>query len=150
MQTYLPYADFYETAHCLRDYDLTTQIEHTVIILSTLHELDGFDGYQTHRAVKMWREYDAQLSHYGLVMCEEAEKRGLEVSGQDERLAWHLGNIASVEDFEMSKPPWMLDRRMKRVETTSRAVLLRRDRDFYKQYKWNVPEMSTLYYPRAS
>jgi hypothetical protein len=150
MQTLLPYADYEEAASCLRDAELRSQISHAIIIVDSLHEIEGSEAWLQHPAIPMWRGYEAQLCNYGLAMCDEAKKRGWKISGSEERLEWHLGNVTTVDDFEMQTPPWATDpNRMSLVIRTHRSFLMSKDRRFYAKYRWNVPPGLPLYWPKA-
>jgi hypothetical protein len=150
MQTLFPYSSVPQSAACLRDADLQSQIAHSIIIIDTLHEIEGSEGWLQHPAIAMWRGYEAQLCDYGLSMCEVGKTRGWNVGGSEERLEWHLGNITTVDDFEMRKPPWMTDpNKMSWLIRSHRSFLMGKDRRHYAKFRWNVPTGLPMYWPRA-
>ena len=69
MQTFLPYADFEQTAKCLDVKRLGKQrVEAWQIYLSlTVVEY----GWKNHPAVKMWKNYELALMFYGLAICHQ-------------------------------------------------------------------------------
>lgn len=121
-----------------------------MIIVDTLHEIEGTEGWLDHPSIAMWRGYEAQLCDYGLNMCEVASARGWKVGGSEERFEWHLGNITTVDDFEMRKPPWMTDPdQMTILVRSHRSYLMRKDHRYYSKFRWNVPSDLEMYWPRA-
>jgi len=150
MQTLFPYPEYDESARCLRNLELANQISHTLIILDTLHEVEGAGGWARHPAIEMWRGYEAQLCTYGLAMCDEYQSRGFNVLASQERINWHLASIATVDDFEMGKPRWMEDAsKFLWLQRTHRSFLLGKDKKFYAKYKWDVNPGIPLYFPKA-
>jgi hypothetical protein len=150
MNTFLPYADYEQTAQCLRSRDLETQILHVRLLLDTLHEVDELtvQAWQNHPIVSMWRGHEAQLATYGLAMSEEWNNR----TGNDpesEYFQWHLDNVSCVDDFEMSKPKWMEDKRMEVVMSNHRGILLFKDAAWYSKFGWNVGPCSSYFWPVA-
>ena len=69
MQTFLPFADFAETARVLDGRRLGKQRVETLQILRALR-VPGY-GWRHHPAVGMWAGYEEALARYGLQMCEE-------------------------------------------------------------------------------
>lgn len=151
MQTLLPLTDFDETAKILRTTDLENQILQCIIVLDTLHEVEGRStGWRNHPVMEMWRGHEAHLCHYSLTMCDEFKYRYRYEPEQAERIRWHLDNVTCVEDFEMTKPEWMEDPlQMNLLQRSHRSFLMSKDSRFYRKYKWDVPTGLPLYWPKA-
>lgn len=67
MQTFLPYADFVETARVLDKRRLGKQRVETIQVLRAL-TVAGY-GWRHHPAAKMWTGYEEALVRYGLDIC---------------------------------------------------------------------------------
>ena len=69
MQTFLPYADFTETARVL---DLKRLGKQRVEALQVLRALTvpGY-GWRHHPVVRMWKGYEEALTRYGLEICRQ-------------------------------------------------------------------------------
>lgn len=74
MQTFLPFADFEETARSPDTRRLGKQRVETLQIVRALTR-PGY-GWQNHPAVRMWRGYEEALGAYGIVVCREWQRRG--------------------------------------------------------------------------
>ena len=74
MQTFLPYADFNQSAACLDRQRLGKQRVETKQIYLAL--TNPSYGWQNHPAVKMWRGCEVALGWYGQAVCREWIKRG--------------------------------------------------------------------------
>lgn len=73
MQTFLPYADFKESARVLDYRRLGKQrLEAKQIILTLFHG----GGWARHPATQMWVGKERALCHYGLAVCDEWTARG--------------------------------------------------------------------------
>lgn len=152
MYTFLPYADFDETARTLLERDLEQQIMHTVIALDCLHEKDAetVAAWSKHPLMNMWRGYEVQLALYGQAMVTQAQIRGMDVDNYSKRLDWHYDTATFPDDFKMEKPPWFDDPdKMRWVERSSRSLLVRRD-SRYLTYWPGTSTNLTPYYPSVS
>lgn len=102
MQTFLPYADFQQSARCLDRQRLGKQRVECLQILKTLVGMS--DGWANHPAVKMWRGYEPALVAYTLECCGEWQRRGYK-----DTIALQIIVIAAVyaipEDWQY--PHWM-------------------------------------------
>ncbi len=132
MQTFLPVADFRDSADLLDDKRLGKQRVETLQVVRGL-TVPGY-GWRHHPAVKMWRGHLEALGRYGLACCEawvergyadtcaasittELERAGVRgVRGQDE--------LASAGAL----PVWLGDADFHR---SHRSALVRKDPDFY-------------------
>jgi hypothetical protein len=74
VQTFLPHADFAQSARALDRARLGKQRVEAYQILRVLLSLST--GWANHPAVKMWRGYERSLACYTLVMCAEWKRRG--------------------------------------------------------------------------
>jgi hypothetical protein len=136
MQTFLPYADFYETAKCLDWRRLGNQRNEANIILKTIR--GESDGWKHHPIVKMWTGYEEYLEWYRNVMIEEWIRRGysnhMKICG-----TMFVGDKCSF----VPKPPWLGN---EEFHSSHRAALLFKNYDHYKQFSWNeVPKMEYVW-----
>lgn len=74
MQTFLPFADYTDSARALDNRRLGKQRVECLQILKALS--DPNYGWQNHPAVKMWQGNFAALIGYGLAVCREWKARG--------------------------------------------------------------------------
>ena len=129
MQTFLPVADFAESAALLDDARLGKQRVEAYQIIRTL---DGVTkGWRNHPAVRMWRGYEPALLVYALAICDEWDRRGYADTVR-EKLAAHLRD----DGGEPKLPPWLGD---EALHASHRSNLLRKDPDFYGRYGWPEP-----------
>jgi hypothetical protein len=129
MQTFLPVADFAETARILDDARLGKQ---RVEMYQIIRTLDGVtQGWRNHPAVRMWRGYEPMLIVYGLNICDEWDRRGYADTVRD-KLRVHLRESAAP----LLAPPWLGDAAL---HASHRSNLLRKDPGFYSRYSWAEP-----------
>ena len=74
MQTFLPYADFAQSASVLDRARIGKQRVENLQILKALS--DRSYGWQNHPAVKMWRGYEYAFRDYHRAICAEWTGRG--------------------------------------------------------------------------
>ena len=129
MQTFLPYADFEASAHCLDNKRLGKQRVEALQILKGIYIPDY--GWRHHPCVKMWKDYPHALQIYMNACIDEWVDRGFK----------NTMAKAKVESFT-ELPPWIGN---KLLHDTHKSNLLRKDTDFYVQYNWAVP-MDLQYY----
>ena len=77
MQTFLPYADFKETAKCLDMKRLGKMRVEAMQILMVLTGLNKGKAWTNHPAVKMWRGYEAALAEYSYAKEHGASAKGI-------------------------------------------------------------------------
>jgi hypothetical protein len=135
MQTFLPYADFEETARCLDRRRLGNQRLEALIILRTLRRQRA-SGWRHHPAVKMWRGYENALSHYLNVMCDEWVLRGYRNNIRRRRVK-----------VPVKMPRWLGD---ERVHASHRSNLLRKDPAYYGRFGWGEPPDLPYFWPEAA
>lgn len=121
MQTFLPYADFEESARCLDYRRLGKQRVEAMQILKCLR--GEKDGWKNHPAVKMWKGYEKALAKYMNVCIDEWVRRGYNNNMIKE----------SVDDYIL--PEWFGN---DLFHDSHKSNLLRKNQEFYSQYNWNV------------
>ena len=120
MQTFLPYANFKK---CARVLDWRRLGKQRVEGMQILQCLDTPNRWQNHPAVKMWEGYEKALQIYVNCMIKEWIKRGYKNTMQ----------LYDVNNIICDAPFWLGD---KRLHSSHRANLLRKDQKFYSQYGW--------------
>ena len=137
MQTFLPYADFGESARVLDRTRLGKQRSECLGLLRTLVEPERI-GWRNHPAAKMWAGYEMALTQYNDFIIKEWIVRGY----SDTCLA---KNAALM--FQMTwtgHPPWLGD---ERVHASHRANLLRKMPEHYSQFGWTEDPSMPYYWP---
>lgn len=151
MQTFLPYADFAESARVLDDRRLGKQRVETLQVIRAL-TYEGY-GWQHHPAVKMWRGHLEALAAYGLAITDEWVRRG----HADTCAAKMLDDLALADLTEPPRsqqqlagagrlPPWLGDEALHR---SHRSSLLRKDPEFYGRV-FDEPDDLPYVWPMAS
>ena len=127
MQTFLPYADFVDSARVLDRSRLGKQRVECKQILTAL--LDG-RGWIHHPATKMWKGYEFALCVYAISVCTEWTRRGY----KDTLQPYFIDrSTESVNPSGSELPPWFGD---ERFHSAHRAALLAKDPDHYSQFGW--------------
>lgn len=139
MQTFLPYADFAETAKCIDSIRLNSQINECIVILKSnfgVYEPNprtGASGWSQHPAALMWLNHDRHLVDYTIALCKEYLGRPLPKQYPSEalkkrraRLAkWRsLGKKLESLNFPLDPMPLIGD---EDFHSAFRALLLRKD-----------------------
>lgn len=129
MQTFLPSPSYTESARMLDYRRLGKQRVETKQILLAMSKTSG--GWVNHPATKMWRGHELELACYGLAMCDEWINRGY----NDTLRKFFADAISQYEEDNRNPlpPPWLGD---ERIHASHRSNLLRKDREFYSQYRW--------------
>lgn len=129
MQTFLPFADFTQTARVLDMKRLGKQRVETKQLILALTQPKY--GWKNHPAAKMWVGYVPMLVEYGRVICEEWRGRGYNDSLLpffcDYANSFGFGNLREI-------PPWLGD---EAFHASHRSNLLRKDAEFYSQFGWS-------------
>jgi hypothetical protein len=137
MQTFVPFADFDESARVLDDRRLGKQRVETLQIMRAL-TIPTY-GWQNHPVTRMWRGYRAALMDYQEATCAEWVRRGF----GDTCLEKTLDDLATApadldayigETFE--RPPWLAD---ESIMISHRSNLLRKYPEFYAPLFPDVP-----------
>jgi hypothetical protein len=131
MQTFLPVADFDESARLLDSPRLGKQRVETLQVLRAL-ELPDY-GWVSHPVVRMWRGRTAALVVYGRAMVREWRTRGF-ADTTDAQIAEFAPETASATQAELAGagllPSWVGD---ESVHRSHRSNLLAKDAGFYRQ-----------------
>lgn len=139
MQTFLPYADFEQSARVLDRQRLGKQRVEVLQILKALHT---GGAWSNHPATKMWKGYELALISYGCKICEEWVQRGYKDT------CW--GKIFEYRNkFPHSshgKPAWIGN---EAFHNSHKSNLMRKDIFFYNQYRWNVPLNLEYLWPKG-
>jgi hypothetical protein len=139
MQTFLPYEDFDKTASVLDSKRLNKQILECYQILNVLNNPNPRAGWRNHPAVKMWRGHENALFDYTLAMIREADRRGIKTDKNKENLM-NL-RVATIANWGNGIPAWFSDNSvMRRVTTTHRANLYRKDDAYYYDFMSSVAD----------
>lgn len=136
MQTFLPYKNFLTSAKCLDYKRLGKQRVEAWQIYQAL--INPAYGWQNHPAVKMWKGHEYALLKYGMIICFEWLARGY----RDTMMKKFWGEIVKYEAED--GPSWLGNREFHR---SHKSNLLRKDKKFYKKYKWNVPTTLPYVWP---
>lgn len=142
MQTFLPYRKFESSAKVLDRARLGKQRVETMQIMKAL--VTG-EGWIHHPVTKMWRGYEFALMSYQVAICSEWVGRGYRDSCLEKTQA--LFDQLPAERRLPRVPPWL---GKKKVHSSHRRNLLRKDPVWYGQYNW-PEEPSTeadYYYPK--
>ena len=141
MQTFLPFADFEETARSLDTRRLGKQRVETLQIVRALTQPGN--GWRNHPAVRMWRGYEEALGAYGAAICREWQRRGyadtcaVKIS-DDLTAAGVTVPVRPVPELRRAGqlPPWLGQEDLHR---SHRSALIRKDPDFYRPRFGDVP-----------
>jgi hypothetical protein len=133
MQTFLPYKDFDKSAHALDSRRLNKQILEGYQILKVLNNPDPKAAWRNHPAVKMWRGFEVTLFDYILAMIREADRRGIKTDKNKDNLIQL--RVATIKNWGNGIPEWYNNKTiMKRVTTTHKANLYRKDDAYYNHF----------------
>lgn len=121
MQTFLPYADFDQSAKILDSKRLGKQrVEVKQIYRALLGETKG---WRNHPATVMWRGYEHALLGYGIAICREWIRRGY-----DDSLLTEFMAERNTADLKHTTPWWLGDKKFHRSHQSN---LYRKDPDHY-------------------
>jgi len=144
MQTFLPVADFSETARILDYRRLGKQRSEARQILKALLQLNN--SWRNHPAVRMWEGFEMALIAYGNVMISEWKRRGyqnnmpiLDLTGQITGIKFEL-----VPETDYDLPPWFGH---PPFHASHRSNLLRKDFNYYNQFGWTEGTDLPYYWP---
>lgn len=133
MQTFLPSADYAETARVLDYKRLGKQRVECKQILLAMGKSSG--GWRNHPATKMWRGYEIELCRYAVTICSEWVARGY----KDSLTSFFTDALDNYQADGRTEtpPPWLGD---DRIHASHRSNLLRKDAQYYKQFGWSEPD----------
>lgn len=131
MQTFLPFADYAESARCLDKKRCWKQVVETKqILLALANKHAGIkSGWQNHPAVRMWEGHDTELCKYGIIFAEESLRRGI----KHKQLPILQALSVSLQGYGDAIPTWMGD---ERIHSTHRGRLLFKNPAWYGQFGW--------------
>jgi hypothetical protein len=149
MQTFLPYADFEQSAKSLDYKRLGKQRVETLQILKALTQGGGLHGgWARHPASRAWVGYELALLAYQEAVCDVWDGLGFKDTCRLKTRAFfteeQLDKLAAG-DYEM--PPWFGDEDYHRRH---RSNLLRKDPVFYGEVFTDVPDDLPYIWPGAS
>lgn len=158
LYTWLPYADFAQSAACLEPIMLNRQKEDALIVLQVC--LDCYVGdrkkktnaWVNHPCVRMWKPWPYALAVYGLYMCKEWQDRGLrEFTASNRKVVARKpaeGFLQLIEDNKWDGPPeippWLGN---EALHSSHRAALLKKNPGWYGQFNWTEKPYVDLEWP---
>lgn len=141
MQTFLPYASFYESAHTLDNKRLGKQRVECLQILRALTNKNY--GWQNHPAVNMWRGHEGALLTYTLLVIGEWRERGFKDTCRAkvrEEFPWP--NFTVKQYFN---PPWISN---KAFHLSHQSNLIRKFPEHYRKiFGPDVPDNLPYVWP---
>lgn len=140
MQTFLPYADFYESARVLDYRRLGKQRVETFQILNALN--GASKGWTTHPATRMWSGYEDALAMYGIVVCQEWIGRGY----KDTMLERFEAMIPRAARRHLVYPSWL---GREDFHISHQSNLIRKLPEFYGPLFPGVPDNLEYVWPAA-
>lgn len=141
MQTFLPYADFAETAATLDMKRLGKQRVETMQLLNALLVPDK--GWKNHPATKMWEGHELALLEYQIAVCEEwTHERGFKDTCLDKSI--DIVAAAMPDEFldyscgaPAAMPLWLGD---EDFHLAHQSNLLRKNPEYYSIFFPDVPD----------
>ena len=127
MQTFLPYADFAQSAAVLDRARLGKQRVEALQVLRAV-TIPTY-GWRNHPAAKMWRGYVPLLAEYALAMTDEWIARGYDDSVRDQ--------VVEFTGGELRRPAWLGD---EAFHLSHQSNLVRKDPEFYRPIFPGVPD----------
>jgi hypothetical protein len=124
MQTFLPDKNFATSASRLDSKRLGKQRVEALQIYNIVSTNRTTGGWVNHPAVRLWREFPTALAVYHDVMIREWIFRGFK------------NNMPFLSDGSYDEPVWL---GVSALHDSHRSNLLRKNYDFYSQYRWDVP-----------
>lgn len=131
MQTFLPYADFKESAKVLDVKRLGKQRVETMQIMNAI--LIPGHGWRNHPAVKMWRGHENTLWEYQQAICNEWTSRGYKDTCLEKTRVLVAGNITPCDDT----PEWLGN---DELHLSHQSNLIRKLPEFYASKFPDVPD----------
>lgn len=138
MITFLPFADFNESAKVLDYKRLGKQRIETRQLLATLIVQEGI--WLNHPAARMWEGFERALVEYGFAICNEWTARGYRDS---QYIALQILE-SKIEHNPIVMPPWLGD---ERLHSNHRARLLSKNPDYYQQFGWKENPIQEYWWP---
>lgn len=151
MQTFLPYADFAQSAASLDQQRLGKQRVEAYQILLQLCGMKMVDypvweprvGKWNHPAMAMWAGHEVQLLEYIRACCNEWTSRGYRDTCLDKSSL--VLETARTAEWQEDLPAWI---GTEEIHRTHRSNLLRKDINYYSsRFPEDVPEPKSLGLP---
>jgi Pyrimidine dimer DNA glycosylase len=140
VNTFLPYADFKETAKLLDYRRLGKQRVEAWQILRA--NLGVTDGWRNHPAATMWRGHEGALAQYTIVICDEWISRGYK-----DNLKPKVLELVDAFNLTSEQKPWWIG--IEEFHVSHQSNLKRKDSSYYTfditddlPYKWPMPDNS--------
>ena len=139
MQTFLPYSNFEDTAKCLDMKRLGKQRVEAMQILQVIYrkrvlQESGKGSWFNHPAVLMWEQYPWLLLCYISAMVQRWKGLGYKDTCLEKSLEIYESIPDSLKGIGQV-PSWLGDLNF---HESHRSNLLRKNREHYSQFNWNV------------
>jgi hypothetical protein len=140
VQTFLPYADFEQSAHALDPKRLGKQRVETIQIVRALTR-PGY-GWANHPAVLMWKGFEEALGRYGFTCCQAWVELGFgDTCAATIATDLREAGVATVRTqpelaAAAALPPWLGE---ESVHRSHRSALVRKDQQHYQALFPDVP-----------
>jgi hypothetical protein len=135
MQIFLPYPDIEQSARVLDTQRLMKQRVESYQILNTLQGKS--EGWRSHPAVKMVKNYPAWLCLYSIKICQEARARG------------YVDNLLPHFEKEILTYPYIIQPHWlgSYLHKTHQSNLIRKKPEFYSIKFPNIPDNLPYFWP---
>ena len=148
MQTFLPYAEFDDSAKCLDTKRLGKQRVEAYQILKVLlgigkRNKNGKLAWENHPAVNMWKGYEIALYKYAESICKEWISRGYKDTVL-QKLSDLYQTYLLKYDKEMLYPKWLGN---EKLHASHRSNLLRKNKEYYSKFNWKEPDNLEYVWP---
>ncbi len=151
MQTFLPYADFVQSAHALDRKRLGKQRVETIQVVRALTR-PGY-GWANHPATLMWSGFEEALGRYGFACCEAWTELGFgdtcALTIATDLRAAGIDTVRTQSELAAADalPAWLGDEALHR---SHRSALVRKDREHYRPLFPDVPDDLPYVWPVRS
>jgi len=135
MQIFLPYADIEQSARVLDTQRLMKQRVESYQILNTIQGKS--EGWRSHPAVRMIKDYPAWLCLYSIKICQEARRRG------------YVDNLLPHFEKEILTYPYIIQPHWlgSYLHKTHQSNLIRKKPEFYGPKFPNIPDNLPYFWP---
>lgn len=135
MQIFLPYPDIEQSARVLDTQRLMKQRVESLQILNTIQGKS--EGWRSHPAVKMVKDYPAWLCLYSIKVCQEARRRG------------YVDNLLPHFERELLTYPYIIQPHWlgSYLHKTHQSNLIRKKPDYYSSKFPNIPDNLPYFWP---
>ena len=140
MQTFLPYADYSQSARVLDNKRLGKQRVECLQILKAL-TLPQY-GWKNHPATKMWRGHEQSLAQYSIAICDEWIARGFKDTCR-QKIIDQVGSFSLDQSIKIA-PSWLGN---ESIHSSHRSNLLRKLPEWYSQFSWSEPDDLEYFWP---